>query len=251
MICARPNCPNLVHRNGLCTKHHAVTPHGYRPVAPAQVHVARLRRRYDLATLIEATGVTAPTIRAIESGSYTRSKHHAWSALMLLPVPTRPVAGPGILPAIGTGRRIRGLSVMGWSQSYLAERMGVQLQTVNAALRNRVVSSRHAATIGALFDELHLSRGPSGLTVSRALAKGWLPPLAWDEELIDDPETTPDVGCYTPVTFVERYTELLDLGERNEEVIASRLWNTAEKRFGIAPESVKTQCNRFGLGRAS
>ena len=94
---------------------------------------------------------------------------------------------------VGTRRRIQALCRMGWSQGYIAERLGVKISAVNAyASTNRPrVSVRTARRIANLYDELSMIEGPVSKARGWAEKRGWQPPLAWDDESIDDPSAAP------------------------------------------------------------
>lgn len=98
---------------------------------------------------------------------------------------------------IGTQRRIRALSCMGWSQSYLADRLDVTVAAVGFYLKptRRYVTVGVALRIRSLYAELSHRAGPSHRCAARALRRGWVPPMAWDDDTIDDPATEPDLAC--------------------------------------------------------
>ena len=96
--------------------------------------------------------------------------------------------------AVGVQRRLQALHAVGWSGRALAARLGM---TGRAVHRYReavnVLGSTHDR-IAALYDELW-DVEPTGPTVGRvkawAAAQGFLPPLAWDDDEIDDPTAAP------------------------------------------------------------
>lgn len=93
----------------------------------------------------------------------------------------------------GTRRRLQALGVMGWPANVLSERLGMARSYV-ADLRFKPrdrVQRRTAEKIAALYDELSMVLGPSAVATAAALRKGWAPPLAWDDETIDDPAARP------------------------------------------------------------
>lgn len=92
----------------------------------------------------------------------------------------------------GTSRRLQGLVALGWPQAHLAQRLGIQPGNLTSAVHGRAdVSARFARAVAELFEELQLTPGPSSRARSRAQRLGWHPPLAWDEETIDDPAAAP------------------------------------------------------------
>ena len=53
------------------------------------------------------------------------------------------------------------------------------------------VQRRTAEKVARLYDELSMVAGPSTRATTEAKRKGWAPPLAWDEEDLDDPAAKP------------------------------------------------------------
>jgi hypothetical protein len=94
---------------------------------------------------------------------------------------------------VGTVRRLQALAVLGWPCQALGQHLGCSEQAVERMRSGRIptVYVRTAARIAALYDELSMTPGPSALTAERSRAKGWLPPLAWDERALDVPEAAP------------------------------------------------------------
>lgn len=112
---------------------------------------------------------------------------------------------PGALVCgTGTTRRIQAMVAGGWSQSKLSVLVGFS----SPANFTRVVHGRSDVTratadkVRALYDELWDQEPPHDThrdqiahTRSKryAAGHGWLPPLAWDDDLIDDPTYQPEV----------------------------------------------------------
>jgi DNA-binding Xre family transcriptional regulator len=103
--------------------------------------------------------------------------------------------------ATGTTRRVRALVALGWSQSKLANRLGIRRSNFHLARGDRAaVLAVTAKAVDELYDELSMVIPPQEthrdkISVSRALkyskARGWLPPLALDDEYLDDPTYKP------------------------------------------------------------
>jgi hypothetical protein len=93
--------------------------------------------------------------------------------------------------ATGSARRLQALAINGWPSRNLAARLGhkdpITIQHV-ANGKTPTIRLRTKDAIRALFDELWDQPGPSKRTANIAKAKGWLPALAWDDDLIDRPE---------------------------------------------------------------
>lgn len=97
-----------------------------------------------------------------------------------------------LIPALGTQRRIQALQWLGYNPALIADLTGLGHHSVYRILSNRYVQVSTADTLKDLFKRLQLIPNPEksyGATVARNTARrnGWLPPLLWDEELIDLP----------------------------------------------------------------
>lgn len=104
----------------------------------------------------------------------------------------------------GTRRRLRALTIMGWSPPELAARLGMNDQAV-LRLRNSTTARRVLPTtfeaVRDLYDELWDQRSPGAHArrmANLALRKGWVPPLGWDDDCIDDPAASPSMPVDRP-----------------------------------------------------
>ena len=99
--------------------------------------------------------------------------------------------GPVMVDATGTKRRLRALARIGWSFVHVAAELGVSRAAVQQYLANGQVYQTTAARIADLYDRWWDQPGPSVRAACRAERRGWPPPLAWDDDEIDDPAATP------------------------------------------------------------
>lgn len=101
-----------------------------------------------------------------------------------------------MVPYIGTKRRLQALSAMGWTCKELSRRSDRE-QTVLANLTNghfpnqkTMVYPETAEKIAALYNELSMVPPPEHYTsarqATRARGLGYVGPLSWDDESIDD-----------------------------------------------------------------
>lgn len=100
----------------------------------------------------------------------------------------------GYVDATASRRRLQALAVLGWPTRTIAARLGnldAQTYIYIANGRTRTIRRRTEDAIAQLYDELWDAPGPSKRTRSIALSKGWVPPLAWDEDSIADPAAKP------------------------------------------------------------
>lgn len=142
--------------------------------------------------------------------------------------------------ATGTGRRIRALVALGHDQSTIAAESGLALSVVSYLALGKVKRTNvgRAEAIAKAYDTLSMIPGSSQQARNRARARGWPPPLAWDDDTIDDPNAQPDIGPHTSVKFPEKFGEMRELGF-SDLVIAQRL--------GVKPGSLLRQLNRYGI----
>ncbi len=260
MACVRDSCVRPATRRGMCHAHyeqHRTRQRAYGRWESLLVDAepARLHTKTLLATgigtrrIAELAGTSRNHITTLVNGRSGRGpsrtmKRDTAERILAIPVPDvthRVAAGHTVVPAVGTTRRLQALVAIGWTQSYLAHRIG--WTPSNAARlfnpsRATQVQARTARRVEVLFGELQLTPGPSDRARRHARRKGWVPPLAWDEVQIDDPVARPDVPRQSRVDFVDRYLDLRDCGY-SDLLIAQRL--------GIAPGSLLRQLGRYGL----
>lgn len=95
----------------------------------------------------------------------------------------------------GTRRRIQALAAIGWPAREVLARIGWSGTPGSLMYGSRRIHRTTATSIAAVYDQLW--GRPGGCNRARAAARrnGWAPPLAWDEETIDDPAATPNWGA--------------------------------------------------------
>lgn len=109
--------------------------------------------------------------------------------------------------ATGTTRRVQALMALGWSSAKIGRRLGILTSNMAPLVHGqRQVVKTTADAVRDLYDELSMTLPPQEthrdkIAASRARnmakANGWLPPLAWDDERIDDPTYRPSAGVDT------------------------------------------------------
>lgn len=99
-----------------------------------------------------------------------------------------------LVDATGTNRRIQALLALGWPLKVLAPRLGYDGRSHPYKLVKTPtgrVTRDMAVKVEKLYDLLSMTIGPSKRTSGRALRAGYLPPLAWDDEQLDNPAAKP------------------------------------------------------------
>ena len=153
--------------------------------------------------------------------------------------------GSTTAPITGTRRRLQALAAIGWNSDALAEITGIhpkQIQEYTSAnTRRAFVYLSTARTVADAYNKLSMTHGPSHITAGRAKAKGWAPPLAWDDDDLDNPNAKPKYGR-RPKGFA---SNLPDLDILVAEVNRAGMHVVAEK-YGVSPSSIGVYLNKRG-----
>lgn len=125
---------------------------------------------------------------------------------------------------IGIIRRRQALAALGWGLDDLAPHLQVaSLSAVSYMVRRDSVTRATFDRWVAAYERLSMTPGPSVKTRQRALRMGWAPPLAWDDETIDDPSAVPDWGEVSPPRIDLAEVDHLELGGCHITEIARRM----------------------------
>lgn len=91
------------------------------------------------------------------------------------------------------------MCTLGWPLRQQAARIGWGLPNYHALLDQAWTSQPTARLVRRLYDRLSMTPAPASRGATRARndarRKGWFPPLAWDDDTIDDPVAVP---CLLP-----------------------------------------------------
>lgn len=225
--CSRPGCDEPVAGRGLCNTHHAalrsrLIAYGKwvpdkAPIEPARDHVEALRAAgIGLPRLAELTGIPLDTLHRLSKPGRQYCSLRIYDAVMAIPMPAAPfrLASPGArVSSVGTVRRLRALAVIGYTNAYIAERLGL----ADRCGLNKLIAGRHAhvtasraAAVSELFDELWDKPGPSDRARRWAAKHGWAPPMAWDDDSIDYPSAQPYGPTEAENAALDRACNLLD-----------------------------------------
>lgn len=155
--------------------------------ATAADHLEALRKSgMSLRRIAMASRVSTFTL--LRLGERTSSRCRREVAEAILAVRSDPLH----VNPTGTLRRLRALAALGWPMAELGRRLGLP-QVPDG--RWAAVDAHAASLVRDLYAELSMTVPPPGrrYTSARGLAarKGWVPPLAWDDDEIDDPAAVP------------------------------------------------------------
>lgn len=147
--------------------------------------------------------------------------------------------------ATGTRRRIQALGALGHTFATISEESGVVKTQVARIARGSAradepkVAQSTADKIRGAYDRLSMVLGDSVVTRSRAARKGWVPPLAWTDELIDDPAAS-------PAGVREKDPHGLDLDDWWYLVRSGEDPERAAERCGVTIDAVERSAYRAG-----
>lgn len=176
--------------------------HSYVDAARARAHVTLLLRTLTVGQVEARSGLDRTAVRLLIGGlpgrpASRRIKRATEAALLAVRGDRVGPEAHGLVDRAGTQRRLRALVALGWTARHLATRLRMSSRTMHQLLADdpaRVRASTRAR-VAALHDELAMTLPPPsrGTTRARRIAarRGWAPPLAWDDDTIDDPAACP------------------------------------------------------------
>lgn len=151
----------------------------------------------------QLAGLSTSTVWKVLYGDPTRGqapckrvRPETAAALLAVRADLDTLADRAHVDAAGTRRRLQALIAIGWSQSKLAERLGMRRSNLTKTMRGTRVTAANARAVRDLYDRLWdadpAAHGVTAQAIVRsrntARANGWPPPAAWDDDLIDLPE---------------------------------------------------------------
>lgn len=158
-------------------------------------------------------------------------------------------AGKANMDSTGGRRRLQALIAIGWSQVQLSKHIGVSDGNFTTLLDRPRWTAATVRAVHALYDELWNQQPPTDtafqrrtVTAARKRARenGWPPPMAWDDDTIDDPAAEPegvDGVSHAPRLGLPPADELLWLTETESTTEIAR-------RFGVKEHSVRDALRR-------
>lgn len=182
--------------------------------------------------IADRAGVGYSVIQRTASG--VRTRINQLSAECILAVTLRiPEPTPAKnVDATGTRRRLQALTWMGWTGEDLMVRIGKRSEESTRLMTSRLVFAETRDLVSAMYDDLW-DVAPADTYGSRraklrARRNGWVSPLSWEDETIDDPNAEPivvdDTGAVDALAIemaITGYKPKLRTAERH--VVVTRL----------------------------
>lgn len=218
-------------------QYHPLTP----DVDPTQAahHIETLRAGgMGYGSIARAAGLSKETIRNVSDGTRTRG---------IRPDTERNILSVSLAAqwadSTGTRRRVQALAALGHTLASIAAEAGLRRRnTLSVIVRGQQTVRRATAEqVAAAYERMSMTRGPSMRAQAYARAQGWVPPLAWDDDTIDDPHATP-IGAHGE----DSRTEHLDLDEWFRLVRYGEHPERAAERCGVKLGSVEWSARRHG-----
>lgn len=174
---------------------------GAPPVAaePVRQHVNMLvEAGRTVTSIVQETGLSESTICGIRTGRLDQILQGTASKLLAVQ-PFKDARS--LVDSTGSVRRLRALVVMGHSQETLALEIGCGYTRISDLTHGRFpqITAALEQQIRAVYEKLSMMPGPSLHGRSRAKRNGWYGPLAWDDDMIDDPAAVPQTDAVMPV----------------------------------------------------
>ena len=187
--------------------------------------------------------MTAPTIALCRKGCGQRAVARGYCSPHYAGYRYNQVAMGRWLPrvdSVGTSRRLQALVALGYNTVELGRLLDRSPAWVSQLLHNRKpkVNGDTARDVIELYERLSMTPGPSQHARDRAIRRGWMPPLAWDEETIEDPAAAPNPGHQERVGFTERFLELRELGYNDLQILS---------RWKMRPNALLRQLHRYDI----
>jgi lambda repressor-like predicted transcriptional regulator len=178
--------------------------HGYgrpRLVDPeqTQTHVRALQTRgMSLTSIDQAAEFVRGTVSRILYLGERRIRRDTEARILAI-TPPSPSPGRGD-PTVGARRRLQALACHGWPLNWITAEAGVSRTSLVRALNGHSVRAVTAEAVSTTYERLWNAAPPqrtprqqAAVTTARQLARdsGWAPPMAWDDEQLDDPNARP------------------------------------------------------------
>jgi hypothetical protein len=234
-------CPDCRAYSARMAKRHR---NGWRPPDQRLRAIARLRvwlrAGYSVGAVASMTGLSAkgvaPLMRALRGDQHMpRMTHRTVDAILSAREPRS-----GFVPSVGAMRRMQALACLGWGVGSLSAHSGVSAATLEDVRKGNAPRARAAtvAIIAQMYEELSMTPGPSERAAREARAKGWAPPLLWDDEWLDDPNGRPEDNTPAPGR--------VDLPRLLEAIAKGTTDVAMAEEFGVATDAVYRNLSRHG-----
>lgn len=227
---------------------------------PASRHVRRLvALGWSASTLAELAGneLSMHTFHNLANGKFATIERRTAATVIQIPytlaVPTWLADGSEV-PTTGAVRRIRALMALGWTRDHLREHVAPGVSIDHLARDPYAAMKAHRwHAINDAYQRLCMTPGPSALSATRAAARGYHPPLAYDD--IDCPTENPTNHAYANGSGVDpvKVRRILD-GDlvpttKAEKIATAKAWTQAGRSLGSLERHTGWNVARYAPNR--
>lgn len=206
--CRCPDCTtaNTTYERQRIRQHAYGRWNGYVPADAAREHVERLQaagmgwKRIAHAANVP-TGTMWKLLYGVPSTNRPPSQRIRPATEAAILAVRLDLAPGAVVPSVGTARRLQALVAIGWSMSKLANRIGILPSNFGPLIHGtRGTTVETDRTVRDLYDQLwnepppatgHRDKIARSRALSYAAEHQWAPPMAWDEDEIDNPDAAP------------------------------------------------------------
>ncbi|WP_143588470.1 hypothetical protein [Tersicoccus sp. Bi-70] len=240
----------------------------YVDAEPVRAHLRMLLAHgMGLKTISKQSGISNATFgrmlygdRRSGRGAQQRTMPHVATAVLAVQATRDTLADGAKVDGTGTTRRLQSLACLGYSTEVLAARLGLAQRSKfgDLVFGRRGVTAGTERKVRVLYNELWCTPAPSenrwqeaAVTRTRnaAAARGWLPPMAWDDDAIDDPEASPSVTVLPTAgrALGGRPARYHHVAEDAEDLLrAGENWETVQSRLGLSANALEKNLSRAG-----
>lgn len=229
------------------------------PAAPAVAHIRKLSAQgMSMGQIDRASGVPASTVNRLVAGQVNVKRE---SAEKILAVPLDVRVSLGNVSSCGATRRVRALYALGHFNYEIAAVSGVSRDGICYLVTDSWKTLKVSADDGirAAYDQLSMRQGGSWKTRKLAQQNGWAPPLAWDDDTIDDPSAVPQFdapaagyteGADVAARFLMGESVVLDKAGQREVLAHLMEWTQSTpaeigERLGMSGDAVSRSWERL------
>ncbi|MEK6443704.1 helix-turn-helix domain-containing protein [Pseudonocardia sp. T1-2H] len=183
------------------------------PAGPVQDHLAKLVGwGLTSKSIADAANVSRVMVdNHIHRLQPTIFRHYAAA---LLTVSYMPHPAQEFVLAVGSRRRVQALAANGHPLGSIVEPVGVyNIHNLRTMVEKATLRAEYQRAIFALYEQLEHVPGPSKRARTWAGKNGWVGPMAWEPETIDDP----DAGPLEYQRSTETVVDLADVAELAEQ----------------------------------
>lgn len=180
----------------------------YIDAEPARSHVKALGaagigwKRVALLADVQPSTMSKLLYGSTRRGPSDRIRPTTAAAILAVEIDTAPLADGALMVAAGTQRRMRAMAALGWGLSEQGRQIGRAVSNYHKILDFDEVRVGTARAVADLYRQLSTVAAPAGYSATRA--RSWahanhcFPPIAWDDDTINDPAARP---CMLPAVI--------------------------------------------------